>query len=391
MTGGTVDGADPIRIGIDVTSVPIRAAGAGRYVTSLVRELALRSDVALELFARRGDADRWRAIARSARVRAVAPDSRIGRVAFGELALGPVARAIRPPVDLFHGTHYTYPPFAPLPVAVTVHDLTLVEHPEWHEPAKARYFGRAIARAARHASAIAIPAEREAARFVDRYSPRGEVCAIAHGVDHARFSPEEPAGGSDGELVRGLGISGPYVLALGTVEPRKRFDLLVEAYDSLAKRDLDVALVIAGQDGWGTESTYRAIDRSPNAGRIHRIGYVDDAAVPALVRSAACVAYPSEAEGFGLPALEALACGTPLVTSADTVMADLAGDAALLVPAGDRDALADALVAIVVDGVGNAARSALGLTVAAGYTWARSADEHVGMWRRASERSADWP
>ena len=118
---------------------------------------------------------------------------------------------------------------------------------------------------------------------------------------------------------------------------------LVAAFDLVAAADPDVVLVLAGQTGWGMAETERALAAARHADRIVRTGYLPDAAVPALLRQAAVVAYPALEEGFGLPALEALACGAPLVTTEGTAMAEMAGAAALLVPPGDVDALAEAL------------------------------------------------
>lgn len=386
------------RVGIDVSAVPRNPAGAGRYVIELVRALGARRDLSLELFARRDDGDRWHAVLGSASgderidaghgVRAVAPRGRAARVLYGEVALGRVAHRSRPAIDLFHGTHYTFPMFTGDPVTVTVHDLTLVEHPEWHERAKVAYFSRAIARAATRAAAIVVPAAREAERFVARYAPVGEVVVIPHGIDHDRFAPLEPTSGHDQSTLERLGVRGRYVATLGTVEPRKNHPTLVEAFAALATRDPEVSLVIAGQDGWGSDALDRAIATSPHRERIVRLGYVSDDEAATVLRSAACVAYASSAEGFGLPALEVLACGAPLVTTADTVMADVADGAALLVPPGDPSALADALIATVVDGTDVDARRQAGIAVARRYTWEACAAAHAALWSRTGRTAA---
>jgi glycosyltransferase involved in cell wall biosynthesis len=377
------------RIGIDVSSVPDRPAGAGRYVIELVRALGARRDLALELFARRSDRERWRRFApgEGHTVRGVTPNGRLARVVFGELALGRVAHHSSPGIDLFHGTHYTIPIGTDDPVTVTIHDLTFLDHPEWHERAKIRYFSRAIARASSRAAGIIFPAERDAERFVSRFHPTGEVVVIPHGIDHNRFVPTEPAPGFDRAALDRLGIRGRYVATLGTIEPRKNHPLVVEAFDAVASRDADVVLVIAGQDGWGIEALDRAIARSAYRARIVRLGYVTDDDAAVLLRNASCVAYPSSAEGFGLPALEVLASGAPLVTTQDTVMADLSGGAAVLVPIGDLGALSEALVAVVIDRDGVDTRRSAGIDVASRYTWEACADAHVALWNRTTRLS----
>jgi len=365
-----------LRVALDVTAVPEQLTGAGVYVRELARALVQRDDVALELVTRRRDAARWEALAPAA-VRAVAPGNRVARLAFGELALGRALRRDAP--ELLHGPHYTMPRGGELPVVVTIHDLTLVEHPEWHEASKVRYFRRAIGHAARHAALLVCVSEHTAQRLRARYSPACPVVVVPHGVDHERFRPEEPAPGHDAAALAPLAPGERYVLFLGTLEPRKNLVALVEAFDRLAANDRELRLVLAGRAGWGNRPLEEAIDRSGHRARIHRLGYVSDAAAPALLRNAAAVAYPSKEEGFGLPALEALACGAPLVTSADSVMAELAGTAAWSADA-TPGALAEALSAALA---APGARRAEGIARAAEFTWEQSAAGHVACYRDA--------
>ena len=152
----------------------------------------------------------------------------------------------------------------------------------------------------------------------------------------------------------------------------------------LAQRQRDAVLVLGGQTGWGTAETERALASAQHADRIVRTGYLPDPAVPALLRRAAVVAYPALEEGFGLPALEALACGAPLVTTRGTAMAEMADGTALLVEPGDVDELADALEsALRRDG----ARNELGIRVASARTWEASVAEHVRAYLIAAESS----
>ena len=166
-----------------------------------------------------------------------------------------------------------------------------------------------------------------------------------HGVDHQRFTPDEPTEGADGALLRSMGIptERSLVAFVGTLEPRKGLTPLVAAFDRVASARPDVVLVLAGQPGWGMSETERALAEARFGDRIIRTGYLPDEAVPALLRQAAVAVYPTLEEGFGLPALEALACGAPLVTTEGTAMAEFAEGAALLVPPGDMPALADAM------------------------------------------------
>ena len=159
---------------------------------------------------------------------------------------------------------------------------------------------------------------------------------------------------------------------------------LVVAFDAVAGEHAGLRLVLAGPAGWGTAELAGAIGAAADGERVKRLGYVDAALVPALLRRAAVVAYPSFYEGFGLPALEALACGAPLVTSASTAMAEFAGPAAILVDPTDPSALAAGLAAALGGGPAADDRRREGLVRAARFTWERSAAGHVAAFRAAA-------
>ena len=171
-------------------------------------------------------------------------------------------------------------------------------------------------------------------------------------------------------------VDRPLVAFVGTLEPRKGVASLVAAFGLVARSHPDAVLVLGGQTGWGMAETERALAAATHPERIVRTGYLPDEAVPALLRQAAVVAYPALEEGFGLPALEALACGAPLVTTEGTAMAELAGAAALLVPPGDSAALAAALGQALDAGRGTARRT-LGIAVAGEHTWEASVALHM--------------
>jgi glycosyltransferase involved in cell wall biosynthesis len=385
MTGPPLE---PLELSLDVSAVPATPAGAGRYTVELAAALLDRTDVDLTVVARHHDAARWGRLAPARRptVAAVAPGPRPLRLAWEQVGLPGVLR--RAAVDVHHGPHYTMPERARLPVVVTVHDCTFFDHPEWHERSKVVLFRRAIRVAARRASAIVCVSATTAARLDEVCPVAAPVVVAPHGVDHDRFSPNEVEAGADAAAVAALGLDPdrPMILFVGTIEPRKNVPALVRAFERIADAHPDVILVLAGQRGWGADEVERAIMAAErHQDRIVRTGYVPDDAVPALLRRAAVVAYPSLAEGYGLPALEALACGAPLVTTAGTAMAELAGDAAVLVPPADTADLAAALDAVLTDrgGAATAARRQRGLAVAAARTWAASAALHVEAYHRA--------
>jgi glycosyltransferase involved in cell wall biosynthesis len=368
--------APDLRISLDVSAVPARPGGAGYYTMALARGLAGHGEVALSLIARHGDEPRWHDLAPGAAVRGVVPDSRPGRLLFEQVRLGSLLGDLE--VHVHHGPHYTMPARSPAPCAVTIHDCTFFDHPEWHLRSKAVFFRRAIRRAARHAGVLICVSRVTEDRLRAVCDVRVPVVVAPHGVDHERFTPREPVEGADRAVLGALGVpvDRPLVAFVGTLEPRKGVVPLLAAFDQVAQRHPDAVLVLGGQTGWGMAETERALAAARHPQRIFRTGYLPDAAVPALLRQATVVAYPALEEGFGLPALEALACGAPLVTTEGTAMAEMAGNAALLVPPGDAATLASALATGLQEGRATARRS-LGISVAGERTWEASVAQHL--------------
>ncbi len=359
-----------MRVALDVSAVPARPAGAGRYVVEVASRLAARCD--LRLVTARGDASRWKSIASDADVVSSVPPSRIARLAYERYILG---RSVASrDVEVWHGPHYTLPRGLSVPKVTTIHDLTFFTHPEWHDVGKAPFFRRAITWAAAHADVVICVSEWTARELRQLVDVRAQVVVAPLGVDAQRFSrsdqPPTP--------------SVPYVLFLGTLEPRKGVDVLLDAFTQIASHDDHVELWLAGQAGWGTDSIERAIADHPHKDRIKRLGYVPDDELSALLAGARAVAYPSRGEGFGLPVPEALAAGAVVVTTKDTVMAEVAGDAALLVPPGDAASLADALEsAISMTAEQRNALADRGSQVAQQFTWDRCVDQHVLAYQHA--------
>ena len=377
----------PLAVALDVSAVPEHPAGAGRYTIEVARALAEQDELALSLLSRRSDTARWSALGAD-RVVPIVPDGRVGRLAYERWRMGRTVDRLG--VAVHHAPHYTMPGAMATPAVVTIHDVTFFEHPEVHEAAKVRFFTAAIRRAASQAGALICVSQRTADRLGRHVEVSVPVVVAPHGIDHLRFAPTESTPGADAAVLAGLALDANVqrILCLGTLEPRKGISSLVGAFSALASEDPAIELVFAGQRGWGTEEIDRLCAASPFSARIRMLGYVADEAVPALLRTAAVVAYPSLDEGFGLPALEALACGARLVTTSGSVMEEICGLAPWLCDPADRASLESALRSALSAGVDEVARRRhLGETTASQFTWEASASRHLEAYHLAADRS----
>ncbi|HEX2851348.1 MAG TPA: glycosyltransferase family 1 protein [Acidimicrobiales bacterium] len=367
----------PLRVGLDVSAIPPDPRGAGRYVIELLSALVARRTLDLRLESRRGDRDRWAEVAPGTAVAGVVPDSRPRRLVWEQVVAPRFVDSWG--IDVLHCPHYTMPEVARVPKVVTIHDLTFFDRPELHERVKVSVFKRAIRVAARRAQAIVCVSDATARRLEELVAPACPVHVIPHGVDTDAFTPE-PAG-TDATVLAGLGLRAPYVAFLGTLEPRKDLATLVRAFGVIAAGHPDLTLVVAGGKGWGNAAYDDALAESRVRDRIVETGYLPDGAVPVVLRHAAAVAYPAVEEGFGLPVLEALACGAPVVTTSGSVMEEFAGPAVLTAAAGSPDALAAALEDALTDTTGAGERRARGFAVAAAHSWAATAEAHERVYR----------
>jgi glycosyltransferase involved in cell wall biosynthesis len=271
-----------------------------------------------------------------------------------------------------------------VPAVVTVHDLTFFDHPEWHERSKVAFFRPMLRLAATRARALVAVSEHTAARLRARLAPRAPVIVAPHGVDHDRFRPARRGDAHDLATLGALGIRPPYLAFAGTLEPRKDVPALIAAFARLAHDRPALRLVVAGRDGWGAGAVRDAAAASGVTTRILRPGWLPGDALAAFYRQSEAVAYPSLEEGFGLPALEALACGAALVTTTGSAMEEVVGDAALLVPPASPAALADALARVLDDGALADRLRTAGPIQAAPFTWDVSIDRHLAAYRLAA-------
>jgi glycosyltransferase involved in cell wall biosynthesis len=273
-------------------------------------------------------------------------------------------------VDVFHGTNFVLPPTRRARGVVTVHDLSFLRYPQTVHADSLRYrelVPRSVARAEVVCVLSQAMGEEVGAEY--RLDP-ARIQVTAPGVDESWFAAEP----LDADGRARLGLPERYLLAVGTLEPRKNLRHLVTAYQQLRAEAPDTPpLVLAGPSGWGEQL---AADGLP-AEAVRFTGYLDDADLRAVMAGAACLAYPSLYEGFGIPPVEALACGVPVVATDLAVTREVLGSAATLVPSDDLDALCAALAAALAEGdpgdPGAAERRAARRAQAAKWTWARCA------------------
>lgn len=373
----------PPTIGIDARGMTGSPTGVGRYVKNLVRAMAaLDPELALRLYVPRAAEPVAGPSAGRARVETVA----LGMpwvdnvLAWNHVRLA--AQMLRRPVDLFHGTFYTLPAFCPAPAVVTLHDITFHLHPEWFTW-KARLafngFARASARKARHVLTVS---ECSRADIIAAYDlPPSSVTAVplAPDPDFARLS--DPARLQ--EVKQRYGLDGDYLLHVGAITPRRNLPRLLEAFASVRRRAPGLTLVLAGTVEPPSPPVEIEVNRKGLAAAVKMAGYVRPGDLPVLYGGAAAVVYPSLYEGFGLPVLEAMASGVPVLASATSCFPEVAGDAALLVDPTSIEAIAEGLWSILSDEALRRDLIVKGLARAASFSWERTARATLDVYRRA--------
>ena len=271
-------------------------------------------------------------------------------------------------------------PLVEMPNAVvTIHDLTFFRNPGWFRPGRALYYRKAAAVGARRAARI-IADSQASATDIQTYLgiDADRIDVIPLGVDPA-FGPAGPE--QVAAVRRKYGLGRPFILYMGTLEPRKNLPRLIEAWEQSAAGDADLALV--GRRGWKTAALDAAIAASPHRDRIHLPGFVPMEDQAALYSACEAFVWPALAEGFGLPVLEGMACGAPVLTSNRSSLPEVTGDAALLANPEDADAIAEGINRILSDSALRARLKAAGPLRAAHFTWRRTAELTVASYRRA--------
>lgn len=301
----------------------------------------------------------------------------------GRRSLAGVIRAEQP--DIVHypaniGRVRRLPGGVSSKTVLTVHDLTFFREPAWFERSRAFYYRWGARRSVRYADRIiadSICTREDIEAYLGISETRIDVTLL--GVSEV-FRPQTPE--SVAEYRTAAGLPESFFLYAGTLEPRKNIPRIVQAWDaSFEEHGLD--LVIAGRDGWKTGGITRAIQTASHRDRIHRIGFVASADQPLLYSAATAFVWPSLWEGFGLPPLEAMACGTPVITSSTSSLPEVVDTAALLADPLDVHALSGLMIRIAKDSKLRAALRNKGLNRARELSWRRTADLTMAAYQRA--------
>ena len=358
-----------MRIVVDVTPLTLPRTGIGNYTVGMLRGLVdARGNHEIVAFAPVGP--RGARTVRAAldglpierQIVRVPPSSHTWRTAWSRLGRPSVERLVGR-LDVFHFSDWMYPPQRNGVRATTVYDLSPLHHPEWVAPLTARMHGRKYEHAARACDVLFAISGYTARDVSETLGVPDERIAVAYPGVSARYSSQ----GNRADF------GSPYVLSVATLEPRKNLGTLVEAFALVRARRPELQLVVAGAPVSWAEQELRGEG-------VRALGYVPDSELPALYRGASVLAYPSLLEGFGIPVVEAMACGTPVVTSAHPSLDDAAGDAALRADATRPEAIASAIERAIAE---RERLVPLGLQHASRFTWRACGEAMLAGYERA--------
>ncbi len=362
---------------LDATAISAQRGGVGRYVEELARQSALVGAPVVVVCQSRDE----RVFASFDSDVVVAPSYvRFVPLRFLWEQFGLPALARRLDATVIHSPHYTFPLFTATRRVVTVHDLTFWSYPERHSRLKRTFFRWWISASARRKLDVIVPSKATGQEYerVAQASPE-RITVAYHGVDTETFHP--PTASEATRFARKHGV-GEWIAFLGTIEPRKNLVPLIEGFQSaVATSNPQPALLLAGAPGWD-HTVSAAIDSAEQAGfDVRHLGYVPIEELSAFLGGATVVAYPSEGEGFGLPVLEAMSCGAPVLTTRSLSLPEVGGDAVAY-----TETSAAAIGVALSDLLGNPARrkklATAAVVRAAGFTWSSCVSAHRAVWER---------
>lgn len=366
---------------IDIQSVVTQRAGVGRYTRELVQHLpqvAPDDRFLLPYFDFKGDAKpidipnsdlkpiRW-------------CPGRIAQLAWKTIQWPPYDM-FAGSADVYHFPNFIIPPLRNKKSVVTIHDMSFVPYPHFAEGRNVRYLNHHIENTVKRADAI-ITVSHFSAREICSYLgvPEDRVFAIHHGISDVFAKPDEAI---TAKVMSDYKLDRPYLLTVGTIEPRKNLPLLIDIFEKL--EDFDGDLVIAGGLGWKYEPIMARIKNSPRSKSIRCLGYTADDKLPALYAGASAFILTSHYEGFGFPPVEAMACGTPVVSSTGGSLAEVLGEGAVLVDSLSAEAWIEPIRKVLGDSEFREELKLRGIQKAASYRWAEAAKKTVDVYRQVA-------
>jgi glycosyltransferase involved in cell wall biosynthesis len=372
-----------VRIGIDYTAAVRQQGGIGRYTRSLIRslsELDTRNEYILFVAGGRADDDGLGGWPKNFRLRSVPISDRWLNILWQRLRIPLPIQLWTGRLDLFHSPDFVLPPLGRTPAVLTIHDLSFLRVPWCFVPQFRGYLESAVSRSVERAGLILADSASTQRDLADLLGVNLERVHVLYPGVESRFRPLTDEAALE-QVRQRYGLPQNFVLGLGTLQPRKNFTGLIGAFGRMlaawgeAPGLEDVRLVIAGGKGWLYEDIELAVVRAGLEDRVQIVGFVEDQDLPALYTLARVFAFPSWYEGFGVPVLEAMACGTPVVTADNSSLPEAVGGAGLMVDAADLDALALALFRLLTDRGLRAELIAAGLEQAGCFTWDAAARE----------------
>ncbi|MBI5567635.1 MAG: glycosyltransferase family 4 protein [Chloroflexi bacterium] len=384
-----------MRIGIDYTSAATQGAGIGRYTRELMRALLAQPSANKYSFFYAKSKPIDESPVTSYR-------STIRRVPFHDKWLMRVWQRFRIPlpvelivgkIDLFHSPDFTLPPTLPgVPTLLTVHDLSFVRDPDSAWPSLRAFLNRAVPRSVQRATHVLADSLATKYDLIELFGTPAEKITVLYSGVEPRFAPVRDRTEIDRVCAK-YHLPRPFILSVGTLQPRKNYARLIQAFASLINdphpstplrfaQDAsgDHHLVITGGKGWLYESIFEQVKSLGLENRVHFPGFVDDADLPALYSAADLFAYVSLYEGFGLPLLEAMACGTPVIASNVSSLPEVVGDVGLQVDPRDVSAITRALRAMLERSDLRETSIAAGLDRARTFTWEKAANQLLSIY-----------
>ena len=376
-----------MRVAFDYTSAIYQRAGVGRYTRSLAAELdpLLIDDDDFVLWYTSASRSRLSAPgiggAFHGSIRRIPLSPRAAAIAWQRMRMPlPIDRLIGSP-DVLHEPDFVAPPTT-APMIATIHDLSYLVVPEFAHPNLKKYLESAVPRTLKRAKHVIAVSEITRQDIIERYNVAPEqVTTIYNGVDGWFYEPDSAA---VERALEHFGLRRPYFIIVGTVEPRKNHLALLRAFATLSEKRKDVSLAIVGSPGWLSDPIVAEIEKSAMTMPVRYLRFVDDTWIPALYAGSTALVAPSWYEGFGLPVLEAMACGAAVITSDRGALPEVTGGHAILVPPGDIEALAESMERLLDDSVLRANLIKHGRTHAASFSWKVAAEAHVKLYREIS-------